>query len=66
VPNDRFSWASTLNVPDLNVLFTILITRRNSMKAAIVVLSDPKSTTEEALGEVFNALALPTTLNTMG
>lgn len=27
------------------------------MKAAIVVLSDPKSGTEEALGRVFNALA---------
>lgn len=27
------------------------------MKAAIVVLSDPKSNTEEALGRVFNALA---------
>ena len=27
------------------------------MKAAIVVLSDPKSSTEEALGRVFNALA---------
>lgn len=27
------------------------------MKAAIIVLSDPKSNTEEALGRVFNALA---------
>jgi len=27
------------------------------MKAAIIVLSDPKPTTEEALGRVFNALA---------
>ena len=27
------------------------------MKAAIIVLSDPKSGTEEALGRVFNALA---------
>lgn len=27
------------------------------MKTAIVVLSDPKSNTEEALGRVFNALA---------
>ncbi len=27
------------------------------MKAAVVVLSDPKSGTEEALGRVFNALA---------
>jgi len=28
------------------------------MKAAIIVLSDPKSGTEEALGRVFNALAV--------
>ena len=27
------------------------------MKAAIVILSDPKSATDEALGRVFNALA---------
>ncbi|MBW4568553.1 MAG: DsrE family protein [Tolypothrix carrinoi HA7290-LM1] len=27
------------------------------MKAAIVILSDPKATTEEALGRLFNALA---------
>lgn len=42
----------------LLILFTMIpTTRRNSMKAAIVVLSDPKSGTEEALGRVFNALA---------
>jgi hypothetical protein len=31
--------------------------QKNIMKAAIVVLADPKSGTEEALGRVFNALA---------
>ena len=28
------------------------------MKTAIIILSDPKSGSEEALGRVFNALAL--------
>jgi hypothetical protein len=37
---------------------TVYFKRREmSMKAAIVVLSDPKAGTEEALGRVFNALA---------
>ena len=36
------------------------------MKTAIVVLSDPRSGSEEALGRVFNALALAYDLQTRG
>ena len=31
--------------------------QEDSMKTAIIILSDPKSGSEEALGRVFNALA---------
>lgn len=36
------------------------------MKAAIIILADPKSGTEEALGRVFNALALAAELKQNG
>lgn len=36
------------------------------MKTAIIVLSDPKSNSEEALGRVFNALAVVHELNQAG
>lgn len=34
------------------------VAQRGLMKTAIIILSDPKSGAEEALGRVFNALAL--------
>jgi hypothetical protein len=40
------------------VITSLTTARRKFMKTAIVIMSDPKSGSEEALGRVFNALAL--------